>query len=96
MLYTKVSSGFFRNHIFNLVEKFYKAIISLDENFTPALEVIQPSSDVEARLRSVETQLYLMQKSGSIEPEIIEGTPKSPIAQGDVSHSHQPLEDTKK
>lgn len=64
-------------------------VISLDEDITPALEVIQPKSDIESRVKSLEKQLSLLQKPTSIEPE-------NPSTQGDISHSSNNMDDTKK
>ena len=64
-------------------------VISLDEDFTPALEVIQPTSDIESRVKSLEKQLSLLQKPTPIEPE-------NPSTQGDINHSTNNMDDTKK
>ena len=64
-------------------------VISLDEDFTPALEVIQPTSDIESRLKSVEKQLLALQKSQPIEPE-------NPIIQDDITLASNNIDSTKK
>ena len=70
-------------------------VISLDEDFTPALEVIQPMPDIESRIRSLEIQLSLLQKPQSSEPEFHEGSVNTPSEQDDVSHSSSNKNNTK-